>query len=744
MATRTAVRTCPLCEATCGLVLTLEGNRIVGAAGDPDDVFSHGYVCPKGATFGELEHDPDRLTRPLVQVDGRHREATWDEAFAIIAERWTAVVDRHGTEATAVYVGNPNVHNLAGSLYLRPLLKLLRTRNLFSASSVDQLPKHVSSGYLFGDPLAIPVPDIDSTDWLLMLGANPRMSNGSLCTAPDFPGRLDALKARGGKLTVVDPRRSRTARKADEHVFIRPGTDGHLLLAMVAELFAADLVDLGALVNVVDGLEVVEQAVAGWDAEQAAAVTGVEADTIRRLTRELAAADRAAVYGRMGTTTVAFGTATSWLVDVLNILTGNLDRPGGAMWPLPAHAIPSRWRRGGWRTGRWTSRVRGFPEAIGELPVATLVDEIETPGEGQVRALLTVAGNPALSTPDSARLDRALASLELMVCVDIYLNETTRHADVILPAEPSIARSHYDAAFYGLAIRNVANYSPPVVDLDEGQEREWRLLLRLAGAMTGQGPDVDLDAADGFVALGLAGQLTSSEESRVHGRDPEELLAATAPRTGPERLLDLMLRAGPYGDGFGAHPDGLTLATLEQNPHGVDLGALQPRIPDVIRNDGGRIDLAPELLVADVARLRAPAAANGGFLLVGRRHLRSNNSWGHNVPSLRKGRDLCTLHLHPDDATGLGVGDGDEVRLKSAAGEVVAPVEVTDDIMRGVISLPHGYGHDLDGIELSVASVNPGVNVNILADGSVDPVSGNAVLNGVAVTLERVAAPAAV
>jgi len=594
---------------------------------------------------------------------------------------------------------------------------------------------------MFGAALSIPIPDLDRTDYLLMLGANPYASNGSLCTAPDYPGRLDALRARGGRLVVVDPRRTKTAEVADEHVFIQPGTDALFLFALVHTLYADGSVDLGRLAVHTNGVDVVRELAQEFAPEVVAPACGVDADTIRRLARELAAAPTAAVYGRIGTCTQEFGTLASWLVDVLNVLTGNLDREGGAMFTLPAAGSATSDRRPpgpgrGVKLGRRQSRVRGAPEVFGELPVACLTEEIETAGEGQIRALVTVSGNPVLSTPDGARLDQALASLDFMVSVDIYRNETTRHADVILPAPPLLAKGHYDLALYQLAIRNVANYSPPLVDLERGEMAEWEILIRLGAILMGLGTDIDVDALDAMVARQLVERAVGRPGSNVEGRDADELMAALEPRRGPERALDVMLRTGPYGDGFGADPDGLSLAVLEANPHGVDLGPLQPRVPDVLRTETGMIELAPEPIVADVARLRA-ALAHGtpdGLVLVGRRDLRSNNSWMHNLDVLVKGKPRCTLHIHPDDADARELVHGDPARVESAVGTVVVPVEVTDAVMRGVVSLPHGWGHDVEGVDLAVAAAHAGVSSNVLSSrNAVDPLSGNAVLNGIPV-----------
>jgi len=738
---RTHYRTCPFCEATCGLEVQTADRRVVSVRGDARDVFSRGYICPKGTGLQHLDEDPDRLRTPLVRRDGVLVEATWDEAFAEIERRLPPILAEHGRDAVAVYLGNPNVHNLSGSLYNTVLLRALNSHNVYSASTVDQMPKQVSAGLMFGGMLSVPIPDVDRTDYLLVLGANPLVSNGSLLTAPDMRGRLRALRERGGKLVVVDPVRTRTAQVADEHHFIRPGTDALLLFAVVNVLFADGLADPGAhLAGHVHGVEQVAELAAAFSPEAVAPACGLDAGTIRRLARELAAAPRAAVYGRIGSCTQEFGTLTNWLVDVVNVLTGNLDREGGAMFTLAAagqrNAQGPGGRGRGVRFGRWTSRVRGLPETYGELPVACLAEEIDTPGDGQVRALITVAGNPVLSTPDSERLDRALTGLDLLVCVDLYLNETTRHADVVLAVPPPTERSHYDLAFNQLAVRNVANYSPPVFERADGMPAEWQTLLRLTSIVAGQGPAPDLAALDELVARTLLGMEQSVEGSPIAGRDPDELFAALAPRTGPERLLDLLLRAGPYGDHFGARPDGLTLAVLEDQPHGVDLGPLRPRIPEVLRTPSGAIELAPAPIVADVPRLLAALdrARDGGMVLIGRRQLRSNNSWMHNLEPLVKGRDRCTMLVHPNDAARLGLTDGGHAAVTSKTGSVRVPVEITDEIMTGVVSIPHGWGHGAAGTRMAVAARHAGVNSNVLADGShIDPLSGNAVLNGVPV-----------
>ncbi|MFZ4278767.1 MULTISPECIES: molybdopterin-dependent oxidoreductase [Streptomyces] len=725
--TRTAPRICPLCEATCGLTLTIEGTTVTGARGDRDDIFSRGFICPKGASFGGLDADPDRLRVPLVRgEDGELREAAWSEAFDRIAARIPALTEAHGPQAVGVVLGNPNVHTMAGALYPPLLLAALRTRNVFTASTLDQMPKHVSSGLLFGDAHAIPVPDLDRTDHLLLIGANPLESNGSLCTAPDFPGRLKALRRRGGTLTVIDPRRTRTARLADRHVAIRPGADALLLAAMAQVLFAEKLVDPGALTGQLEGLDELGTALADFTPDAVAAACDVDAATITALARELAAAPTAAVYGRIGSCTVEHGTLASWLVDVLNILTGNLDRPGGALFPLSATARaprPAAPGQGstpgkGFALGRWASRVSGHPEAKGELPIAALAEEIETPGEGRIRALIVLAANPVLSAPDGDRLDAALAGhLDFMVSVDPYLNETSRHADVVLPPPPPSQSAHFDFAFNSFAVHNQVRYTPAPVPLEEGRMDESEIHARLVLAVSGMhgAPPSAVDDLAISTTLGKAGA-------------PPEAAAGLTGGSGPERRLDLMLRLGPYG---------LTLEELLAHPHGIDLGPLKPRLPEVLRTRSGRIELLPAPVAADLPRLRrALEGRPAPLVLVGRRHLRSNNSWMHNVASLGGGSNACTLQIHPDDAARLGLKDGTTVRIESAGGGIEAPAEITDTVRSGVVSLPHGWGHSRPGTRMSVAAATPGANVNQLLDGTLlDPLSGTAVLNAIPVTV---------
>ncbi|MCX4777381.1 molybdopterin oxidoreductase family protein [Streptomyces sp. NBC_01264] len=793
---RTALRICPLCEATCGLTLTIEGTTVTGARGDRDDVFSRGFICPKGAAFGGLDADPDRLRTPLVRRDGRLREATWEEAFRAIADAVPALVQAHGPQSVGVVLGNPNVHTMAGQLYPPLLLKALGTRNLFTASTLDQMPKHVSSGLLFGDPFAIPVPDLDRTDFLLLLGANPVESNGSLCTAPDFPGRLKALRARGGTLVVVDPRRTRTAKLADRHLAPRPGSDALLLAALANTLLAEELADPGVLAEHTQGIGELREALGSFTPEAVAPACDLTAEEIRALARDLAAAPTAAVYGRIGSCTVEYGTLASWLVDVLNVLTGNLDRPGGALFPLsatdraPRPAGPGK----GFGLGRWHSRVSGHPEAKAEFPLSALAEEIDTPGEGRIRALVSIAANPVLSAPDGRRLDAALAGLDFMISVDPYLNETSRHAHVVLPPPPPSQSAHFDFAFNTFAIRNQVRYSPPAVPLEEGHMDECEIQARLVLAVSGMHGTAPVAVDDLAIGTTLAREC-ADPDSPLRGQDPARLAGLLVGDSGPERRLDLMLRLGPYGDRFAeaadlpgsaatgtsagtpdsaaipvpgpeapspeapdsnapdsnapesgapdsnapdpSAPGGLGLARLRAHPHGIDLGPLRPRLPGLLGTRSGRIELLPDPIAAELPRLRGTLAERpAALVLVGRRHLRSNNSWLHNVPALAGGSNRCTLQVHPDDAARLGLTDGHPARITADGGSLEVPVEVTDTLRAGVVSLPHGWGHDRSGTRLSVAAAAPGVNVNQLLDGSrLDPLSGTAVLNGFPVEL---------
>jgi len=739
----TAFSTCPLCEATCGIAVDVEPatRRIAALRGDADDAFSRGHVCAKVVGLRDLQDDSDRIRRPLRRTrGGAFEEIGWDDALALAAERLGAVRDAHGADAVALYRGNPGIHDFATLLGANVVSRALGSKHVFSAGATDTWPRYVQSASMYGGPLRATVPDVDRTDFLLVVGANPLVSNGSLMTAPGLRERLAALRARGGRLVVVDPRRTETAERADAHHFIVPGTDAAFLLAVVHTLFAEGRVALGRAAEHVAGLDDVERIAADFAPERVAPFCGIDAGAIRALARDLAEAPSAATYGRMGTCVQEFGTLASWGVDLVAILTGSLDRPGGNMWTKPAAPLHAVFEAGGAvRFGRWQSRTSGHDEILGELPAPVLAEEILAGGEGGIRALVTIAGNPARTYPNSGRLERALASLAFMVSLDYYRNETTRHADLILPPNAPLERGHYDLALNHFAVRNVAKWSDPVLAPEPGARSAWDVSLELGRRLMG------LDAlapeqVDALVLRQFAGLALGA--SRFAERlSVDDVLAAAGDAPGPERVLDVMLRLGPWGDGFGQAPEGLSLARLREHPHGVDLGPLEPMLPEPIRTGSGRIELAPERIVADLPRLDAAVAApRAGLRLVNRRDVRSMNSWLHNLPSLAKGRDRCTLAVHPEDAARHGLADGGFARISGAAGDVIAPVEVTDSVMPGVVSLPHGYGHAGDGVELRVASAKPGANVNAITDDlACDAPSGAAMLFGQTVTVEPVA-----
>lgn len=693
MDTRTHFRACPLCEAICGLEMRVEDGALRAIRGDLADPFSRGHVCPKGNAINDLEADPDRVRRPLRRRGRDFEEIGWDEALAEAGERLAAVQAAHGADALAVYVGNPNVHHFGHIAYLPALLRALRTRNVFSASSVDQWPHQVVARAMYGHQFLLPIPDLDRTQWMLVLGANPVASNGSLMTAPGVARRLEDLAARG-RLVVVDPRRTETAAIASEHLPIRPGADALFLVALVQELLALGAPRLGHWDGRLRGLDTALDALRAFDTAPLEARSGIPRATVARLARELHAAPSAVVYGRMGLSTQAFGTLCQWLIQLLNLLSGNLDAEGGA---LPNDAVipitgpgTSRGQR-----DRWRSRVRGLPEFAGELPVAALAEEILTAGPGQVRGLLTCAGNPVLSVPGGRTLDAAIAGLDCYVAVDIYVNETTRHAHLILPPASPLTQWHYDLIFNAFAVRRVARLNAPLSAQGADERADWQIL-------------------DG---LGAAHARASGREWRAQP-DPRRMIAAGLERGG----------------------SGLTLADLEAAPHGIDLGPLRPNLRERLETEDGCIDCAPGFILDDLARLAADARATepaGALRLIGRRHVRSNNSWMHNAPRLVKGKPRHHLHMHADDLAARGIADGARVRMRSAAGAIEVEVRADPDLAPGVACLPHGFGHDRPGTRLSRARAVAGASYNDLADPmALDVPSGNAALNGLAVWIE--------
>jgi anaerobic selenocysteine-containing dehydrogenase len=726
-------RACNLCEAICGIEITVGADQCLDIRGDKDDPFSQGYICAKASALGDLHYDKDRLKYPVRRTPNGWQRLGWDEAFDEVTQNLKRVHASYGRNSIATYLGNPTVHNYGAMLFAPGFIRSLHTRNRFSATSVDQLAHHLAAYLMFGHQLLIPVPDLDRTDFFLILGANPAVSNGSLMTAPGVGRRLKEIRERGGKVILIDPRSNETARLADRHLFIRPGTDVLLLLALLHVVFEEGLTRLGPLAAFTKGVDVIEKLVAGFAPDKVASVTGIDASQIRLLAREFAAAESAVCYGRIGVSTQEFGGVCQWLINVLNTVTGNLDSPGGAMFTLPAFdpitAPQGLAPRGSF--ARWHSRVRKLPEFAGELPVVALAEEILTEGPGQIKALVTFAGNPVLSTPNGRQLDRALAGLEFMVSIDPYINETTRHAHIILPPSSSLERGHYDVAFNLLAVRNTAKFSPALFQPNRETRHDWEILVELQTRMEHQG---------------------------VFGRVKRKLIKKYF---GPERILDLGLRFGPYG-AFGGWRGGpapeitrkmrvphLTLRKLKEAVHGIDLGPLSSCLPGRLRTSDKRIELAPDVLVRDVERVKAKLLenaslhSNGDLLLIGRRQLRSNNSWMHNSQRLMRGqtgplgKPRCTILMHPTDAVQRHLTAGQKVSVQSRVGSVVAPLEISEEMMPGVVSIPHGWGHDRSGIQLGVAQQQAGESINdVTDDQTIDALCGTAAFNGTWVAIE--------
>ncbi len=683
-------RACPLCEAICGLELQFEDDRLVAIRGDGADPFSHGHICPKGNAILDLESDPDRLTRPMRRIGVEWQAIGWDEAFAFAGERLAAIQAEHGASAVAAYLGNPNVHHFGHIAYLPALLRSLRTPNVFSASSVDQWPHQFVCALMYGHQFLLPIPDIDRTDYFLMLGANPVASNGSLMTAPGVAKRLKALTARG-KLVLLDPRRTETAEIASEHHFIRPGSDAWFLVAFVQALARKGPARIAAYGERLSGFEAALAAVQEIDCADIEAQTGISATAIERLAGEFMAAPSAVAYGRMGVSTQAHGTLCQWLLQLANLYSGNLDREGGALVNESAIPVTGPGTSRGQR-GRWRSRVRGLPEFAGELPVAALTEEMTTPGQGQVRALLTCAGNPVLSTPDGRELAQAMGKLEFYLAIDVYINETTRHADLILPPASPLSQYHYDVIFNAFAVRRVARLNVPVRERAADERADWEIINGLGAAFA--------------AATGKSWQALPP---------PRELIAA----------------------GLAQGGSGLDIAALELAPHGLDLGPLRPSLLARLETASGKIEAAPPELLAELCSLAIADRKTTGLRLIGRRDVRSNNSWMHNAPRLVKGKARHQLLMHPDDLAARRILDGARVRVRSRTGELVTEVVASDEMMPGVACLPHGFGHGYDGVQLARARQLVGESYNDLTDPlAVDALCGNAALNGLPVEVE--------
>ncbi len=689
-------RACHLCEAICGLDIQVEDGVVTSIKGDKDDPLGRGHICPKAVALKDLHEDPDRLRFPVRREDDKWVEISWEEAFETVASELLACRQQYGADAMAVYAGNPSVHNYGMLTHAQQTFGYLKTHNRFSATSVDQLPHHLVGLWMYGHQFLIPIPDIDQTNFFLMLGANPLASNGSLMTVPDVKKRIRTMQARGGKLVVLDPRKTETAAVADEHLFVRPGTDALFLLSVLHTLLAEQLAKPGRLQEFLTNWDAVEDMVDRYSAESTAAMTGIDAATTRRLSREFAAADGAVCYGRMGVSTQEFGTICQWLIQLINIATGNLDRVGGSLFTRAALDQVAGPLGGPGHFAAFRSRVRGLPEFNGELPAAALAEEILTPGEGQVRSLVTLAGNPVLSTANGRQLDKALEQLDFMASVDFYINETTRHANIILPPTSPLEHDHFDISFHTLAVRNTVRYNQPVFDKPEGTLHDWEI----------------------FVGLGKVVAEKLGQEAR--------------PASPPHELIDYALKAGPYGE-----EKNMSIDTLKASPSGIDLGPLAPSCPQRIQRPDNMINCAPQLLLDDMQRLQDwVLQGHESLRLIGRRHVRSNNSWLHNSHRLVKGKPRCQLWIHPLDVQSLNFKNGEFAHLESRVGRVEVELLVTEDIMPGTVSLPHGWGHDRSGVQMRVAQAHAGVSVNDVTDETLlDQLSGNTAVNGVPVTL---------
>lgn len=697
---KTHYRTCNICEAMCGLEIKHQDGNILSIKGDKEDPFSQGHICPKAVALQDFYHDKDRLKTPLKRTNNGWQALSWEQAYDEIATRFRGLQAEHGQDSVGVYLGNPNAHNFGNAIMLPRFFKALGTNNRYSSASADQLPHHVASNYMLGAGMLIPIPDIDHTDFMLIIGANPIVSNGSLMTAPGVGKRLKAIQDRGGNVVVVDPRRTETAKKADQHLFIRPETDALLMLALAHTLVEEQRVDLGHLEPIIAGLDQLAEAVKPYSPEAVADACGIDATTIRNLARDLAAAKSAVCYSRMGASTQSFGGLCQWLNNVLNLLTGNFDRRGGAMFPQPAFDLVRDKKGKPSSYGRFESRVRKLPYFNNEFPVATLADEILTPGEGQIRGMITIAGNPVLSSPGGARLEQAFDSLGFMVSVDIYLNETTRHADIILPATTGLEVPHFDVFFNSFAVRNTAKFSEPMFEKTPDQKHDWEILRDLALHLTGREDD------------GVT----------------------------PEMMLDGGLKQGAYGE------QGMSLAKLKANPHGVDLGPLQPCLQQRLQTEDGLIHIAPQLYLDDLKRLDASGLLDQArnpdypFAMISRRLPRSHNTWTQNSHRLVKGKNPCTVQMSVADADRLGLKDGQLAQVASPTGSIQLPVEINDDMFEGVVSIPQGWGHNRSDTGMTVAEAQPGVSINDVTDAQrIDALTGNAAFNGTQVAISAIA-----
>ena len=686
-------RTCNLCEAMCGLEITYKEKKVISIVGDKKDPLSKGFICPKSLALKDLYEDPDRLKTPIKRTENGWQEISWTEAFDEVEIQIKKIQEKYGNNAVATYQGNPNVHNVGSMLYGGPFLKSLKTKQKYSATSADQLPHHIASLKMFGHQMLIPIPDIERTDYLLILGANPGASNGSLLTAPGFPKKIKSIQKRGGKVINIDPRFTETSKISSQHLYINPGKDALFLLSLLHVIFDQGIEEKTHLSNHLKGLEEIKEIVKEYSPKKTALLIGIDSLEIQKIAKDFMNSKTAVCYGRMGVSTQEYGGICQWLINVLNIVTNNMDKVGGAMFTKPAIDLVYMTGIQG-KVGnfdRYRSRVHNLPEYSGELPVATLADEILTEGEGQIKMFICTAGNPVLSAPNGKKLEKALEKLDFMVSIDIYLNETSKYANIILPTTNGLETLHYDLVFHQLAIRNTAKLSEVLFEKDENQKHDWQILNELTE------------------------RITEKKNSLT-----------------PEMMLDNMFQYSPYKEA------NLSVNKLKENPNGIDLGSLQPLLIKRIFTVDKKINVSPKIFIDDLKRLNKELCKDTKeeetkypFALIGRRHLRNNNSWMHNSKLLMKGKNRCTVLMSSKDANNLSITDHQKIKIISNVGSIELPVEISDEMKEGVLSIPHGFGHNRNGTKIKLAEENAGESINDLTDDNkIDKLTGNANFSG--------------
>ena len=686
-------RTCNLCEAMCGLEITYKEKKVISIVGDKKDPLSKGFICPKSLALKDLYEDPDRLKTPIKRTENGWQEISWTEAFDEVEIQIKKIQEKYGNNAVATYQGNPNVHNVGSMLYGGPFLKSLKTKQKYSATSADQLPHHIASLKMFGHQMLIPIPDIERTDYLLILGANPGASNGSLLTAPGFPQKIKSIQKRGGKVINIDPRFTETSKISSQHLYINPGKDALFLLSLLHVIFDQGIEEKTHLSNYLKGLEEIKEIVKEYSPKKTALLIGIDSLEIQKIAKDFMNSKTAVCYGRMGVSTQEYGGICQWLINVLNIVTNNMDKVGGAMFTKPAIDLVYMTGIQG-KVGnfdRYRSRVHNLPEYSGELPVATLADEILTEGEGQIKMFICTAGNPVLSAPNGKKMEKALEKLDFMVSIDIYLNETSKYANIILPTTNGLETLHYDLVFHQLAIRNTAKLSEVLFEKDENQKHDWQILNELTE------------------------RITEKKNSLT-----------------PEMMLDNMFQYSPYKEA------NLSVNKLKENPNGIDLGSLQPLLIKRIFTVDKKINVSPKIFIDDLKRLDKELykdvkeeETKYPFALIGRRHLRNNNSWMHNSKLLMKGKNRCTVLMSSKDANNLSITDHQKIKIISNVGSIELPVEISDEMKEGVLSIPHGFGHNRNGTKIKLAEENAGESINDLTDDNkIDKLTGNANFSG--------------